>query len=189
MHVRDRVRELRRVRAAQLRPNPGNWRVHPAPQREALSGVLDEIGFAGALLARELPDGSLELIDGHLRAEITPEMEVPVLVLDVTEQEAATLLAVFDPLAALAETHHERFAQLAAEVDTRHAAIRQMLDELVTAGEKALAAESPAEQQEQASPSFEGSYQVLVHCRDEAEQQAVFERLRSEGYECRVLVI
>jgi hypothetical protein len=177
------------VRAAQLRPNPRNWRIHPAPQREALSGVLDEIGYAGALLARELPDGSLELIDGHLRAEITPEMEVPVLVLDLTEQEAATLLTLYDPLAALAETHHERFAQLAAEVDTRHAAIRQMLDELVAAGTKALDADSSVEPSQSPSPTFEGSYQVLVHCRDEAEQQAVFERLRAEGYECRVLVI
>ena len=38
----------------------------PAPA-EAVRGVLAEIGYADALLARELPDGSLQLIDGHLR--------------------------------------------------------------------------------------------------------------------------
>jgi len=60
-----------------------------------------------ALLARELPDGALELIDGHLRAETTPDQEVPVLVLDVTEEEAAKLLAVIDPLGAMAEANQQ----------------------------------------------------------------------------------
>ncbi len=67
MRIRDRIRELRRVRASELRPNPRNWRTHPQTQRDALCGVLAEIGYADALLARELTDGSLELIDGHLR--------------------------------------------------------------------------------------------------------------------------
>ncbi len=64
-----------------------------------MCGVLAEMGYADALLARELPDGSLELIDGHLRAETTPDMEVPVLILDLDDAEAAKLLALHDPLA------------------------------------------------------------------------------------------
>ena len=104
MKIRDRIKELRRVRADLLRPNPKNWRTHPPAQRDALRGVLAEVGYADALLARELPDGTLELIDGHLRAETTPQMEVPVLVLDLTDDEAAKLLVLLDPLAAQAET-------------------------------------------------------------------------------------
>ena len=46
-----------RVRAGDLQPNPKNWREHPKAQREALQGLLAEIGYADALLARELPDG------------------------------------------------------------------------------------------------------------------------------------
>ena len=70
MHIRDRVVSLRRVRAGDLRPNPRNWRTHPEAQREALQGVLAEIGYADALFAREV-DAGLELIDGHLREETT----------------------------------------------------------------------------------------------------------------------
>ena len=44
------------------------------------------------------------LIDGHLRAETTPDQLVPVLVLDVDENESHKLLATLDPLAAMAET-------------------------------------------------------------------------------------
>ena len=78
MEIRDRVVELRRVRARDLLPNPKNWRRHPKVQADALRGLLDEIGIADALLARELPDGRLQLIDGHLRAETMPDEEVPV---------------------------------------------------------------------------------------------------------------
>src|SRR4029077_14594024 len=99
MRVKDRVKELRRVKASELRPNPRNWRTHPAEQRIALRSLLAEVGYAGALLARELPDGSLMLIDGHLRAETTPEATVPVLVLDVDEHKADLIFLTHDPLA------------------------------------------------------------------------------------------
>ena len=65
---------------------------HPKAQADALRGLLCEIGYADALLARETPEG-LQLIDGHLRAETTPDVEVPVLILDVTEEEADKLLS------------------------------------------------------------------------------------------------
>src|SRR2546426_5451099 len=100
--VRDRVLDFRRVRASELVPSPLNWREHPPAQREALRGILEEIGFAGAILARKTPAGLLEVIDGHLRVEELGDQEVPVLVLDVNEEEAKTLLATLDPLAAMA---------------------------------------------------------------------------------------
>ena len=131
MHIRDRIKEFRRVKASQLRPHPKNWRTHPAAQQDALRGVLAEIGYAGALLARELPDGSLELIDGHLRAETTPDVEVPVLVLDLDEQEAAKLLALHDPLAGMAEANDEVLAELLAHVETENDAVQSLLDQML----------------------------------------------------------
>ena len=102
--IRDRIRELRRVRAADLLPNPKNWRRHPKAQANALRDLLAEIGYADALLAREVADGRLMLIDGHLRAETTPDLDVPVLILDLDEAEAGKLLLTLDPLASLAES-------------------------------------------------------------------------------------
>jgi hypothetical protein len=32
-------------------------------------------------------------------------------------------------------------------------------------------------------------YQVVIECRHEREQRAVFERMRGEGYRCRVLTL
>src|SRR5713226_8097073 len=101
--IRDRIKELRRVRAKDLVPNPKNWRRHPKAQAAALRGLLAEVGYADALLVRELTDGRLMIIDGHLRADTTPDYLVPVLVLDVTEEEADKILLTLDPLAAMAE--------------------------------------------------------------------------------------
>jgi DNA modification methylase len=134
MFIRDRIRELRRVPASQLRPNPRNWRHHPTAQRDALQGLLAELGYCDALLARELADGSLELIDGHLRAETTPQMEVPVLVLDVTAEEADKLLATLDPLACLAEANSEALTALLASVETSSVPVQELLAALA-AGE------------------------------------------------------
>jgi DNA modification methylase len=130
VRIRDRIQELRRVPARELVPNPKNWRTHPPAQRSVLQDLLTELGYCDAAIARELPDGRLELIDGHLRCEITPDTEVPVLVLDVTETEADKLLVTLDPLACLAQADGAALAALLAEVDSDSAAVQDLLARL-----------------------------------------------------------
>jgi DNA modification methylase len=132
MIIRDRIKELRRVPASELLPNPKNWRTHPPAQHDALKGLLAELGYCAAAIARELPDGRLQLIDGHLRCETTPDMDVPVLILDVTEAEADKLLVTLDPLASLATAHGEALAALLDTVKTDNDAVANMLAELAT---------------------------------------------------------
>src|ERR1700736_2877314 len=74
VRIPDRIRELRRVRAKDLIANPRNWRRHPKAQADALRGLLSEIGYADALLVRELPDGKLRLIEGQPRAKLEPDL-------------------------------------------------------------------------------------------------------------------
>ena len=130
MVMRDRVKELRRVPASELRANPKNWRTHPPAQEAALKGVLAEIGFADAMIARETEDG-LELIDGHLRREVMGDQEVPVLVLDVTEEEADKLLLTYDPLAAMAHADLDNLLALASLTEFESPAVFDMLEALI----------------------------------------------------------
>jgi DNA modification methylase len=141
IEIRDRIKELRRVRAKDLIPNPKNWRRHPKAQADALRGLLAEVGYADALLVRELSDGQLMLIDGHLRAETTPDSEVPVLVLDVTAEEADKILLTLDPLAAMAEADRERIGRLLETVRTDNQAVEELLRS--TAGEQVWASIHP----------------------------------------------
>jgi hypothetical protein len=130
MKIRDRIRELRRVPASELRPNPKNWRTHPQAQADALRGVLAEVGIADAVLARELKDGTLMLLDGHLRVETMGDQILPVLVLDVDEAEGDKVLATLDPLAAMAEADAVKLDAILREVDTGSAEVQQLLADL-----------------------------------------------------------
>src|SRR6185437_6677407 len=132
MGIRNRNVGVRRVAAASLVPHPLNWRGHPKAQQDALRGVLSEVGFVGTLLAYELADGRLQLIDGHLRQETMPGEEVDVMVVDLTPEEAAKVLATHDPLAAMAEASKDKLDALLREVQTGDEALAKMLGDLAT---------------------------------------------------------
>lgn len=183
MKIRDRIKEFRRVPAGDLLPNPRNWRTHPTAQRDALKGVLSEVGMADAVLARELPDGSLMLVDGHLRTETAGDALLPVLVLDVNEAEADKLLATFDPLSAMAEIDTERLDELIRDLDTGNDAIRDLLAEL--AAQAGIVPPDEAEAEEQ--PKLKTGFEIVVTCDNEQQQQQVFDNLTAEGLKCRVL--
>lgn len=129
MKLRDRIKELRRVPANQLAPNPKNWRLHPVAQQNALRGLLSEIGISAAAIAVERPEG-LVLIDGHLRSEILGDEIIPVLIVDLTDAEADLLLTTFDSVSALAIPDPDKLEQLLSEISTKSDAVQQMLDKM-----------------------------------------------------------
>jgi len=126
MQIKDRIKELVRVKGSELIKNDQNWRIHPQEQREALSGVLSQIGIADALIARRTRKG-LELIDGHMRVEENPDIKWPVLVLNVTAKEADELLATLDPLTAMANADAEKLASLLSGVSFTDDGTSEML--------------------------------------------------------------
>jgi hypothetical protein len=130
VQIRNRIKELRQVRASELLPNPRNWRRHPTGQADALRGALAEIGYADALIAYETDEG-LMLIDGHLRAETTPDMEVPVLITDLDEVEANKLLMTLDPLAAMANTDQDALATLLEGIEIENDSLRTTIESLL----------------------------------------------------------
>lgn len=187
MKVRDRIKELRRVKACELHPNPRNWRTHPRPQHDALRGVLAEVGFADALLARQRDDGELELIDGHLRAETTPDQMVPVLVLDVSADEAAKILATHDPLAAMAGVDAGKLDELLRDIHFESDAVADMLLNVGDRTDVSQDDEQPGRANDE--QSLKESYQVVVDCGDEQAQREVYQRMSNEGYKCRILTL
>lgn len=182
MKIRDRVKELRRVRAEDLRQHPLNWRTHSRHQQSVLRGLLAEVGMAGALLARELPDGSLQLVDGHLRAETARSAMVPVLVLDLSDEEAEKVLLTHDPLAALAGTDTGKLNELLQRVESESQAVGELLGKL--AREVAVGDRLPELPDLQITPSYQ-----VVEVDGESQQHAVYERMKSEGFKCRVLTL
>jgi hypothetical protein len=178
--IRNRIKGHRRVRAGDLVPHEWNYRFHPPVQREALQALYEQVGFARSLLAYELPDGRLKLLDGHLRRDLTPDMEVDVEVLDVTEEEARALLLSLDPLAALAQTQdqlHERLRELTPTEAPELQALWQQAAVAAVAEKPAVGLEGLGEQ-----------WLVLVTCRDEGHQVELLQRFQAEGLPCKALL-
>jgi ParB-like chromosome segregation protein Spo0J len=145
MNIRDRIVGLKRVMGRELIANPKNWRTHPPRQRDALRGVLEEVGFAGAVIARQVEDGRYQLIDGHLRAETALDQEIPVLVVDLSEDEADKILATHDPLGALAGIDQGKVDELFAGIETGNEALAALLGDMLHPADEKLASEPDGE--------------------------------------------
>ena len=129
--LRDRILDLRRLPAHTLQDHQHNWRVHPQAQRDALQGVLHELGIASALLVYDSPrQGGLCVIDGHLRKSLDPTQEWPCLMLDLDDDEASYLLATHDPLGAMAEASREALDRILQDVQSGQAAVQELLAQL-----------------------------------------------------------
>src|SRR5688500_1354740 len=128
--LRNRIVRHVRVRAGDLVPHELNPRLHSDAQRRALTLLYEEIGFARSLLAYELPDGRLKLIDGHLRQSMDPDMVVDVEVIDVNDAEARALLLAIDPLAQLAGYEPQTLDALRRAAEADSAAIKTLWEVL-----------------------------------------------------------
>lgn len=116
---RNRIKGYKELLPSSLLECPWNWRLHPDKQKKALQGILNEIGIADVLLAREVENKKYMLIDGHLRLSTYPSSQkIPVLILDIDEAEHKKLLATLDPLAALATADKNKFMELARDLET-----------------------------------------------------------------------
>lgn len=194
---KSRIKELRFVKAGDILPNPKNWRTHPFAQRSALRQVLTKIGFADAAIARETPDG-LMLLDGHARKDETdPDVEMPVLIVDLNDEEADIVLRTLDPLAAMAESDEEMMHQLAKELaNVDDAYVKNLLDVMeiryddLTQDERAEKDKSTREQKKKERvESYEFEYKVIIQCANEKEQTKLLERFRKEGLKCQALML
>jgi hypothetical protein len=181
--IRNRIKAHRRVRAGDLVPHEWNYRLHPDEQKAALSALYDEVGFARSLLAYEMPDGRLKLIDGHLRRDMDPDMEVDVEILDVNEDEARTLLLSIDPLALLAQTQQQLHDRLRELTPTGNDDLRAAWD----AAARACIADAERPRNLVPPLVIEQCY-VLVTCRDEQHQLELLARFQADGLTCKALL-
>lgn len=133
MTLRNRIVGLRYVEAAELVPHELNYRQHPESQQKVMATMLDDLGVANAVLGYKLPDGRYKLIDGHLRLELLSKTDtkIPLLELDVTEDEAKKLLLTLDPLAAMAQSSYEKLRELKASLPTDTFANMEDVDEML----------------------------------------------------------
>lgn len=108
-------------RADQLLANPRNWRIHPKEQQDVLNSVLDTVGWVQQVVVNQRTGF---VVDGHLRAALAishGEESVPVVYVDLTEEEEAVVLTTFDPIGQMAERDDAKLRDLLSSVSAEGA--------------------------------------------------------------------
>ena len=114
----------------QLLANPLNWRIHPKFQQDALRGVLSDVGWVQRIIVNQ---STGNIIDGHLRVSLALRhgaKTVPVVYVELSEDEENEILATLDPLGAMAGTDRSKLDELLQVVSSQDEAVIAMLGEL-----------------------------------------------------------
>lgn len=131
---RNRIVRTGTAPASEFKANEKNWRIHPREQREALRGVLSEVGWVTGVITNKTTGN---VVDGHARIEEAlkqgDDTPVPFIEVELTEDEEAKILATLDPLSAMAVADKEQLDALLRDVQTADAGVMQMLDDLAKA--------------------------------------------------------
>ena len=109
-----------------LLANPSNWRIHPKQQQDALGEVLDRVGWVQDVIVNQRTGF---VVDGHLRVAmaISRSEAVPVVYVDLTEEEEALVLASIDPLSAMAGKDTEKLNELMDQFKLEPGALADMM--------------------------------------------------------------
>lgn len=129
--MNNRIVGLEYIPANQLLANPLNARRHPSNQREALRGSLETLGWYDAVIMNRQTG---YLIDGHARVEeqlsLDESQQLPVLVVDMTEEEEAQALASHDWITQMAVYDAEVLNELLSSFNSDNDAVQEMLSDM-----------------------------------------------------------
>lgn len=124
----DRIVGLTREDPASLLANPWNWRGHTHEQEQTLDAVLTRVGLVAAVLVN---DRTGHMLDGHLRAQMAISQAqplVPVIHLDLSEEEEQLVLSTYDPIGGMAWTDSPKFQELLSQLPPWDASTTAALD-------------------------------------------------------------
>lgn len=168
------------VPADELKDHPLNWRRHPANQRAALEGALDEIGWIQRVIVNQRTG---HILDGHLRAEAARAAgeTVPVLYVELSEDEERIVLASVDPVALMAGIDLDKHRELIDQVETDNEALAELLRAAAAPDEETI--EKPAED------NYREQFGLIVECADYDDQQRALKRLQAAGYTAKAITV
>ncbi len=143
----------------QLLANPRNWRIHPKAQQEALEGLLGEVGWVQDVIVNRRTG---HVVDGHLRVALAlnrQEPSVPVVYVDIDEEEERLVLAALDPLAALAVTDSDQLLELLTDLKVP-APLEGLISDLAVEADASRLKDAPRSAMAGGSPTVKAVFAV-----------------------------
>lgn len=136
--VKNRIVEVKEIAVAQVMDNPLNWREHPQAQGDALKALLDAVGFVRGVIINQRTN---QLLDGHLRVLLAREAgmtRIPATIVDLNEAEERTLLALYDPIKALAVLDDDKSNILSARLKEEGSRVAEIVQRLLNDSEMSI---------------------------------------------------
>ena len=172
---------------ADLIPYAANSRTHSDAQVAQIAASIKEFGWTNPILI----DGDNTIIAGHGRLLAARKLgieEVPAIILDHLSKAQQRALVIADNQLAL---------NAGWDIDMLKAEIEDLKLEDFDLGllgfddkflDDIFSDELP-EQKEADEQSVDAVFEVAVTCKNEEEQERVFEMLTTEGFQCRILTM
>ena len=155
---------------ADLKAHPANFRKHPAGQLEALRGSLNELGWVQAVIVNQ---NTGNVVDGHARLDEALKEgteKIPVLYVNLTEEEEKKVLVVLDQITEMARRDGDAMLEVLASIEFQDQGLTALVEKLkqeATDGVNALAGTGEDDAAE-AAANFNISYTLMF---DTVEQQ------------------
>jgi ParB-like chromosome segregation protein Spo0J len=170
------LEDLRLLTADQNNPNTTTLK-----QQEQIWRSLQKYGWTYPILTNK--DGTL--VDGEQRTEICiqhGEFYAPVLRLPVSDVDRRMLRQILNKLKGKHNTEldNEEYVRILQQGEKED--LKALLESV---GEKL-----PQDLNEKESSfTIPETYEIIVECRDEADQKRIFDKLKTEGYKLRILTL
>lgn len=172
-----------------LVPYVNNANIHSEEQIEQIMASIKEFGFNDPVGVWTNANGEPEIVEGHGRVMAAKKLgleKLPVIHLDsLTDEQRRAYTHVHNQQTRNSEFDWEMLDMEMGELDFDWGEFGFDLGVSVDDGlqeyDHAPATDNGYEYQEQ--------YAVTVICKDEADQEKVYNKLVKEGYECKVVVV
>lgn len=190
-----------------IKPSSKNAKPHPDEQVVGIAKAIKTFGWDQPIVV----DKNHEIIKGHGRrlAAIYLEMtHVPVIVRDDLTEEQADAARISDNVVGLGDLDMDmikleldRMSKLDIDLSTTGFDEAQLdsimngtdldaeLDDLL-GDMSAPAAPAPKGSETRTKPKgedYEETFQVIIDCKDEDDQERIYEEMAEKGYKCRIL--
>lgn len=188
------AQKLETVAVGRIKPHPRN------PNQGDVSGIQESIqanGFFDPILVQK---STGYIVSGNHRFLAALEEgadKVPVVWLDVGDDEALRLMLAANRFAERASRHPGKLAELLEEIEATDAGLlgtgydgedlTALLKSIQGIGPEADPLPPMEEEEAPVEPAPKSQFVVYVDCPDEASQDSLLERLTEEGYSCRAL--
>jgi len=138
--LQNRIVSYELVDPRTLRANPLNWRIHPEAQEAALESIMRRVGWLDEVRVNKRTGN---IINGHLRLKIAlknAEPKIPVVYVDISQEEEHLALATFDSVTGLAVQDTDallELVRLTEPVWNEDKPISDLLQDLIAGSEMA----------------------------------------------------